>query len=89
MIRLFNDERDIFFKRRFGLFIHWGLYSLPAWHEQILWRSKMKRSEYEKLLSSFNPDMFDPFAWIETAQEAGMQYLCFTSKHHDGFCMFD
>lgn len=81
--------KDIFAKRRFGLFVHWGLYSIPAWHEQVIWRSKIKRSEYEKLTAEFNPDRFDPFEWIETCRSAGMEYICFTSKHHDGFCMWD
>jgi len=85
----FNDERDIFFKRRFGMFVHWGLYSIPAWHEQIIWRGRFKRSEYEKYIDQFNPTKFDPDEWIDIAKEAGMEYICFTTKHHDGFCMWD
>ncbi|MEK3909796.1 alpha-L-fucosidase [Paenibacillus sp. FSL H7-0331] len=89
MISRFNDARDRFFDMRFGLFIHWGLYAIPAWHEQILWRGNVKRNDYEKLIHEFNPIEFDPEAWLDLAQEAGMQYLCFTTKHHDGFCMWD
>lgn len=89
MIPRFNDSRDIFFKRRFGMFVHWGLYSIPAWHEQILWRTKMKRKDYEQLIHKFNPVNFDPDVWLDLAQKAGMQYLCFTTKHHDGFWMWD
>jgi alpha-L-fucosidase len=85
----FRDARDVFFNRRFGLFIHWGLYSIPAWHEQILWRGDMKRKNYEQLIHEFNPVQFDPDAWIDIALEAGMQYICFTTKHHDGFCMWN
>lgn len=89
MIQRFNDERDIFFERRFGMFIHWGLYAIPAWHEQVLWRTKTPRKEYEQLIHQFNPVRFDPDAWLDAAEKAGMQYICFTTKHHDGFCMWD
>lgn len=88
-MKYFNDARDIFFSRRFGMFIHWGLYCIPAWHEQLLWRGKIKRKEYEKLVQQFNPVNFDPDLWVRTAKDAGMEYICFTTKHHDGFCMFD
>ncbi len=88
-IKRFYDERDVFFERRFGLFVHWGLYAIPAWHEQILWRGKMPRKQYEQYVHQFNPVAFDPDAWLDLAQEAGMQYICFTTKHHDGFCLWD
>ena len=89
MVKRFGDERDWFFQKRFGMFVHWGLYAIPAWHEQILWRSKYKRKDYEKLIHEFNPRKFDPEQWLDTLQEAGMEYLCVTTKHHDGFCMWD
>ncbi len=83
-------ERPRWFReKRFGLFVHWGLYAIPAWHEQILWRGRMPRSEYEPLMNEFNPSQFCPEQWLDHLQEAGMQYICFTTKHHDGFCMFD
>jgi alpha-L-fucosidase len=85
----FGDERDRFFENRLGLFVHWGLYALPAWHEQILWRGTIKRREYESLIDEFNPTAYDPERWLDLLQDAGMSYLCFTTKHHDGFCMFD
>ncbi|RAV05468.1 alpha-L-fucosidase [Paenibacillus sp. YN15] len=88
-MKRFKDARDVFFERRLGLFIHWGLYAIPGWHEQILWRGGVKRSDYELLAHQFNPERFDPDAWLDLAQEAGMQYLCFTTKHHDGFCMWN
>lgn len=89
MMQAFKDDRDIFFQRRFGMFIHWGLYAIPAWHEQLLWRGKVKRKDYERLVQQFNPQAFQPDSWIDLAEAAGMRYLCFTSKHHDGFCMWD
>ena len=85
----FHDERDWFLKKRLGLFIHWGLYSIPGWHEQVLWRGRMPRKNYEPLINQFNPVNFDPDQWIDIMKEAGMEYLCFTAKHHDGFCMWD
>ncbi|MDF2927233.1 MAG: hypothetical protein K0R57_6147 [Paenibacillaceae bacterium] len=88
-MKRFKDARDVFFERRLGLFIHWGLYAIPGWHEQILWRGGVKRSDYELLVNEFNPERFDPDAWLDLAQEAGMEYLCFTTKHHDGFCMWN
>jgi len=88
-VNRFNDGRDWFFERRFGLFIHWGLYAIPAWHEQIQWRKPVPKDDYVKLVSQFNPVRFNPDAWLDTAEAAGMRYLCFTTKHHDGFCMWD
>ncbi len=85
----FNDGRDWFFEKRFGLFIHWGIYAIPAWHEQIQSRKNIPRCEYEKLAKEFNPVKFDPEKWLDIAEDAGMEYICFTSKHHDGFCMWD
>ncbi len=89
MIRRFGDGRDWFFQKKLGLFVHWGLYAIPAWQEQVLWRSPYKRVDYEKLMGQFNPGAFNPDAWIDSMQEAGMEYLCFTTKHHDGFCMWN
>jgi len=88
MLKPFNDGRDWFFQKRFGMFIHWGLYAIPAWHEQVLWRTRMTRMEYERLTQAFNPQAFDPSAWLDIAQEAGMEYLVITTKHHDGFCLW-
>lgn len=85
----FHDERDWFFEKRFGLFVHWGLYALPAWHEQVQWRQNVPRSEYVKLVERFNPVCFDPEAWLDLLESAGMEYLCITTKHHDGFCLWD
>ena len=89
MIKRFHDKRDWFFDKPYGLFIHWSLYAIPAWQEQVIWRTKYKRKDYEKLMHEFNPTKYDPEQWLDVAQEAGMEYLVFTTKHHDGFCMWD
>ena len=85
----FGNDRDWFFKKRFGLFVHWGLYAIPGWHEQHQYRLGIPRKEYEKLMQTFNPVDFDPDQWIDLMEKAGMKYLCFTTKHIDGFCMWD
>lgn len=76
-------------ERRFGMFIHWGLYSIPAWHEQIQWRKPIPKNVYIKLKDQFNPVNFDPNKWVDAAETAGMRYICITTKHHDGFCLWD
>jgi len=88
-MKRFDDGRDWFFEKRFGMFVHWGLYAVPAWHEQIQWRRSMPKAEYVKLVDQFNPVKFDPDAWLDVLQNAGMEYICLTTKHHDGFCMWD
>lgn len=85
----FGDGRDWFFEKRFGLFVHWGLYAVSAWHEQEQWRRGIPRISYGKLFDQFNPTAFDPDAWLDLAAEAGMEYVCFTTKHHDGFCLWN
>ncbi|HPF37578.1 MAG TPA: alpha-L-fucosidase [Phycisphaerae bacterium] len=82
---------------RFGLFIHWGLYSIPAgdWGnrtdhgEWIRQSARIPIDEYDTLLGRFNPQRFDADAWARLAKDAGMRYIVITSKHHDGFCLFD
>ena len=85
----FGDSRDWFFEKRFGLFVHWGLYAIPGWHEQHQYRLGIPRKEYEKYIHSFNPVDFNPDRWIDLMEKAGMKYCCFTTKHIDGFCMWD
>jgi alpha-L-fucosidase len=85
----FCDERAETFKMRFGMFIHWGIYALTEWHEQALWRREMRRSTYEQLIQRFDPSAYDPNAIIDAAESAGMEYIVITTKHHDGFCMWD
>jgi len=73
----------------FGMFVHWGFYSQLGIQEQVFARADMDRNEYEKYMFSFNPVEYNPEKWVLLAKEAGMKYICFTAKHHDGFCMFD
>jgi alpha-L-fucosidase len=87
-MKRFNDTRDWFFEKQLGLFVHWGLYSIPGWHEQHQWRGRVPREEYELLARQWNPPAFDPDAWLDLMQEAGMEYICLTTKHHDGFCLW-
>lgn len=84
----FGDGRDWWFRRRFGLFVHWGLYAIHGWHEQEQWRRHVPRADYEKLARQWNPVRFDPDAWLDLAEAASMEYICLTTKHHDGFCLF-
>ena len=85
----FGDGRDWWFQKRFGMFVHWGLYSINGWHEQDQWRRHIPRADYEKLAQRWNPVKFAPDEWLDLAESAGMQYICLTTKHHDGFCLFD
>ena len=74
---------------RFGMFIHWGIYSIPGLGEWTLFHDDWDFEEYEKLAEQFNPVDFNPEDWAKLAWQAGMRYVVFTTKHHDGFCMFD
>ena len=76
-------------ENRFGMFIHWGFYALHGVQEQEFARLDLPREEYESAMHEFNPVEFDPDAIVSLAKETGMEYICFTAKHHDGFCMFD
>ena len=78
-----------FLNDRFGMFIHWGLYSMPARHEWIKTREKISEEKYDKYFEYFDPDLYDPVDWARRAKAAGMRYAVFTTKHHEGFCMFD
>ncbi len=74
---------------RFGMFIHWGLYSMPARHEWIKNMEKIPEAKYDLYFKYFDPDLYDPKDWARRAREAGMKYAVLTTKHHEGFCMFD
>ncbi len=85
----YGDARDWFLEKRFGLFVHWGLYAIDGWHEQAQYRARIPRREYAALAGRFNPVKYDPEQWLDTAQSAGMEYIVFTTKHIDGFCLWD
>ena len=84
-----NANLDWFLRDRFGLFIHWGLYSLPARHEWVRNREKISNEKYQKYFDHFDPDLYDPRAWAQEARSAGMKYAVITTKHHEGFCLWD
>lgn len=85
----FGDARDWFFENRFGMFVHWGLYAIGGFHEQHQWRKRVPRSEYEKFATRWNPVNFDPDRWLDLLEKTGMKYICLTTKHHDGFCLWN
>ena len=75
---------------RFGLFIHWGLYSLPARHEWVRHNEQIPNEVYDsKYFRHFDPDLYDPRQWAKAASHAGMKYFVITTKHHEGFCLWD
>jgi len=86
----FKREKNLKFWKslKFGLFIHWGIYAIPAEGEWYMYNSKVPVKEYEKYASQFNPENYDPEKWVLMAKDAGMKYIVFTTKHHDGFSMF-
>jgi alpha-L-fucosidase len=92
-----DPRLDWWREARFGLFIHWGLYAIPAgeWNgrsdygEWIRNNAKIPVEVYDRFQAQFNPTKFDPDAWVRMAKQAGMQYIVITTKHHDGFALFD
>jgi alpha-L-fucosidase len=74
---------------RFGMFIHWGIYALAARHEWVKNREKIRDEDYQKYFDHFYPDLYDPTVWAKEAKNAGMKYFVVTTKHHDGFCLWD
>ena len=80
---------DWFVEARFGMFIHWGLYALPARHEWVMHRERLTEEAYRPYFDHFDPDLFQPAEWARMAREAGMRYVVITTKHHEGFCLWD
>ncbi len=80
---------DWFMQDRFGLFIHWGLYALAARHEWVKSKEKIDTETYQKYFKYFDPDLYDPETWAKAAGDAGMKYFVVTTKHHEGFCLWD
>jgi alpha-L-fucosidase len=74
---------------KFGMFIHWGLYAIPAQGEWYMNDKKVPADEYRKLMEQFNPQHYDPAAWVKAARDAGMKYMVLTGRHHDGFALWD
>jgi len=74
---------------RFGMFIHWGLYALPARHEWVQHKEKIPHEQYRKYFRHFDPDLYNPELWAAAASGAGMRYFVITTKHHEGFCLWD
>jgi alpha-L-fucosidase len=78
-----------FTEARFGLFVHWGLYSLAARHEWVKQRERLGDAHYQRYFDHFRADRFDPRQWARDARAAGMRYAVLTTKHHEGFCLWD
>ena len=82
-------DTEWFVADRFGMFIHFGLYSLASRHEWVMSYEKISPEEYKKYFDRFDPDLFDAKEWARKAKAAGMKYAILTTKHHEGFCLFD
>ena len=85
----YNKRMEWFLQARFGMFIHWGLYSIPANGEWIKQAERMTDEQYDRYFKEFDPQHYDPREWARLARRAGMKYAVLTAKHHDGFCLFD
>lgn len=90
MVSIHSDSSANWFQdARFGLFLHWGLYSLEGVHEQDQWRYKIPREVYAERMQRFRAEAFNAEAWLDYAESIGAGYLVLTTKHHDGFCLWD
>ena len=84
-----DPSLDWFAEARFGMFVHWGVYALAARQEWVMNVERIPISAYSKYARHFDPDLFDPAQWARSARMAGMTYVVLTTKHHDGFCLWD
>lgn len=84
-----STSLDWFLHDRFGMFIHWGLYALGARHEWLMNRERIQLEDYRRYAKYFDPDKFDAAQWAQAAKDAGMKYVVLTTKHHEGFCLWD
>lgn len=84
-----EEKKAWFVHDRFGMFVHWGLYALPARHEWVKSREELNDADYQKYFDHFGPDLYDPREWARRAKAAGMKYVVLTTKHHEGFCLWD
>ncbi len=84
-----QDRTRWFRDAKFGMFIHWGVYSMLGRHEWVRHLCQIPLSEYQYYVDNFNPVKFNPDEWVDLARDAGMKYIVITSKHHDGFCIFN
>lgn len=82
-----RERTKWFMDARFGMFIHWGLYSIPACGEWVMSEKEMTVEEYRTYFEQFDPVDYDPKKWVRLSKEAGMKYVVLTAKHHDGFCL--
>lgn len=85
----YEKRVEWFQKDRFGMFVHWGLYSIPARGEWVRSTEQISVEDYEPFFEEFDPIDYDPKKWAKAAKDAGMKYVVLTAKHHDGFCLFD
>ena len=74
---------------RFGMFMHWGVYSIPGRGEWVQWAEQIPTDQYAQLADQFHPEHFDADAWASIAKAGGMKYMVLTARHHDGFALFD
>ncbi len=86
--KTFGDS-EFWREARFGMFIHWGIYALPARGEWVKTIEMTSEEKYDQYFKYFDPDLYDPREWAKQAKAAGMKYAVITTKHHDGFCLFD
>lgn len=85
----YEDRTKWFHEARFGIFVHWGVYSIPARGEWVMHVERIPKEEYATLADQFNPERFNAGEWAAMARDAGAKYMVLTTRHHDGFCLFD